>query len=753
MKFGSNVLLGGYLLVFGSCSVGVNSLAARRKDAPNPVTGANELIADDDVEWLLGGGAYEARLSSFLARSGSGSSSDEGGGPGGGARNSDGDDKIGDLGRSIASAYWSLDQKIQECKARPQALRLASSAAVTEVQEAAGALSQVRGKLLQSKAELPESLEWRQSLQAFQAHSAVDCEKAKALQAEERRELGAEAARLQELEGVLKGQCGDGSSAKAASTAGAAAFFQLRGQRQWPENEVCARAHDAFDELQGELKDKITRLKADQEDTNKACESEIVFWQGQENFTSKRQEAIRASIKVASKLLENATKETLSKDARRQNLSAEVLSVEKSCREELSKLLGEIAELQKARSEKAREIGEEEPQDCQVTDWQESPCSVSCGGGTRSLTRQVLVPATNGGTCRPLQLQQKCSNEDCPNDCTLSTWSSWSACSAECDGGFQERRRNITTQPQGDGVPCGNLVSSRPCNSRACERDCILGDWSDWSTCSMPCHGGTQRRSREVAEPPLGSGFCPPQNSDVRLVRRPCNLELCAQATNASTCGSIFADMVFLVDNSGSIGQELLEAFGAVVGELGRRFPLDATQAQVALASFSETATLISNLTADGKALDNKIGSELQWGEGAAFLGRGLALAESLLSNSDTKNVPNRSSNSMKNLGLSARNETSADVQRARTVVVFTDGRISDAFGAQKVARRLRKEGIRLVYALVGRAKESSGLFPHLASEPIEENILFFPGREEFIADPASMAGKVLERTCYDLQG
>ena len=49
----------------------------------------------------------------------------------------------------------------------------------------------------------------------------------------------------------------------------------------------------------------------------------------------------------------------------------------------------------------------------------------------------------------------------CQQDCQLSPWSEWTQCTRDCDGGTQERRREILKKPQLGGKTCLEVASER----------------------------------------------------------------------------------------------------------------------------------------------------------------------------------------------------------------------------------------------------------------------------------------------------
>ena len=54
-----------------------------------------------------------------------------------------------------------------------------------------------------------------------------------------------------------------------------------------------------------------------------------------------------------------------------------------------------------------------------------------------------------------------------PVDCVLEEWSSWSSCSESCSEGFRGRSRNIVQQAEGGGLPCADRHDYQRCNSTA----------------------------------------------------------------------------------------------------------------------------------------------------------------------------------------------------------------------------------------------------------------------------------------------
>nr|XP_039268384.1 hemicentin-1-like [Styela clava] len=202
---------------------------------------------------------------------------------------------------------------------------------------------------------------------------------------------------------------------------------------------------------------------------------------------------------------------------------------------------------------------------CDKDSWSRwGQCSKSCGSGEQSRTR-ICVTAS----CRETRQKRECNSQSCP---VWGKWSKWGACSKKCDIGEQSRTRicingdvgqlgcrgrTIQTQncnedpcPRWSGwspyskcpVTCGGGMqkSTRKCINGTPGKDCIgnaerervcgtsdcsvsFSDWSRWTTCSKPCGGGTQTRSRSCPKE-----NCTPDSFGSRTTQsRRCNSDGC----------------------------------------------------------------------------------------------------------------------------------------------------------------------------------------------------------------------------------
>jgi len=199
-------------------------------------------------------------------------------------------------------------------------------------------------------------------------------------------------------------------------------------------------------------------------------------------------------------------------------------------------------------------------QDCEVTKWSPEACTAKCAGGNQKLTRSVLTHPGGedgvGAKCLPLSAEKRCNLSPCPVDCHLESWSGWSKCSSKCGGGLATRVRDVKVPMQYEGKPCGATSEAKQCNVAACEKNCVLHEWTKWTGCSKDCDGGSQKRQRMIKEPAEGSGTCDDKWSPQRLQYKTCAMHRCkvAVATEVMKCNKSL-DIVLVMDGTPKSGK------------------------------------------------------------------------------------------------------------------------------------------------------------------------------------------------------
>lgn len=166
---------------------------------------------------------------------------------------------------------------------------------------------------------------------------------------------------------------------------------------------------------------------------------------------------------------------------------------------------------------------------CEMSDWSTwGECSVTCGSGQRGRTRTVTPPENGGDYCEPGPLselegckEQSCVKQVCV-DGQWGDWEEWSPCDVSCGGGTTFRRRHMAVAANECGKPAEGLSREEAfCNVDHCHaaRDCVLSEWSDWSSCSATCNGNQKRQRSIIQHGRSGGVLC---DGDIHETQ-PCN--------------------------------------------------------------------------------------------------------------------------------------------------------------------------------------------------------------------------------------
>ena len=147
---------------------------------------------------------------------------------------------------------------------------------------------------------------------------------------------------------------------------------------------------------------------------------------------------------------------------------------------------------------------------CELYDWSDwGPCTVTCGRGTRTRTREVKrQPDDVGRPCGALSETEICEDVSCPyaefvpgpfSTCVLNDSNS------TCGMGMKTREAiclvNGQTADSMDCLQLGAVVTfdfNFTC-TMPCPGECVVGKWGEWSQCSCGSDGNCQQtRHREI---------------------------------------------------------------------------------------------------------------------------------------------------------------------------------------------------------------------------------------------------------------
>merc|ERR1719506_2073565 len=164
------------------------------------------------------------------------------------------------------------------------------------------------------------------------------------------------------------------------------ALSQLSAEVRWARDQAAATLADTEAECKRLTEDyerQTQEWEAQLEDNNaKLAETTGVLNTAEENL---RQKVIEANELL--KMLADARKACVKKIKE----GAETICGIKSIRQELYQMQTYNPFIE----------------DCEVGEWQPGECSVECGGGERTLTREVVTPASNGGAECPIILEKE----------------------------------------------------------------------------------------------------------------------------------------------------------------------------------------------------------------------------------------------------------------------------------------------------------------------------------------------------------
>jgi len=156
-----------------------------------------------------------------------------------------------------------------------------------------------------------------------------------------------------------------------------------------------------------------------------------------------------------------------------------------------------------------------------MSPWSEwNLCSASdCGEtGVKTRTRTCIAPQNGGTPCSGDKTETVECTKDCPS--AVALWSDWSSCTVSCGGGSQERSRTCTGSCTGV-----KTTESQTCNASPCPSDFTYTNWGQWSACSLSCGVGQRSRTRSCIDGQNGGSLCP-ASPDISQSEN-CNIQLC----------------------------------------------------------------------------------------------------------------------------------------------------------------------------------------------------------------------------------
>jgi len=506
---------------------------------------------------------------------------------------------------------------------------------------------------------------------------------------------------------------------------------------------------DRFLVVQAGIVEKRDELRGDLAARKDFCQQQIQeMSESIENMKSSISEA-HTNFAVGTEGQNAAEKGSHTQNALYKELAMNFEKEMKKCCDNQNMYRSEKCALTKIRGELAKMEGQNTfITDCEVTNWQGQDCSVSCGGGTLTKTRRVVVhPMGNGMKCPPLQAQVSCNMAPCPVDCVLGDWSGWSTCSAECSGGVMERVRNVKVDPEHGGTPCEETEEEQACGMASCDEDCKLSEWSQWSTCSKACDGGSFRRTKEIVQPLRGNGQCwEADDEEKRLEFEPCNefdcSKLLPENRSVLECQSK-VDLIILLDGSGSLGdygwQQNKEMASKLISSLegGSEFVKVSLQVFSGPKTWDDYEKCTDELPA-GETLDLKQDCGIEWVSHYTTDTGTLAL--------EVLQLPFPAATTLTSVALG---QAESELVNGRddanaVVVVITDGKPMNQVSTKDAAEQLQEKARMIWVPVGGDAPEE--LIQEVASKPLKDHIISIASFQQM--DKPEFLNKILSSAC-----
>lgn len=312
------------------------------------------------------------------------------------------------------------------------------------------------------------------------------------------------------------------------------------------------------------------------------------------------------------------------------------------------------------------------------------------------------------------------------------------------------RNRDKTIEPENGGDPCPEQAETRECNTFACNADCVLADWSEWSLCSKACDEGTRERTKAIKVPTVGQGKCAKWDDESRLDFIPCNTFDCGDLLPPGRLTvKCFAkvDVIVVMDGSGSLGK-----YG---WKESTNFAKHLIESMVGGGEGVNMGMLLFSGPKDWKLLDDCTGSDpnkkpnptdcgIHWVE---HLTENVSDITKKLENVDWPRRTTLTSLALAEVG-SALIKGRQDAQSI--VVIVTDGKPMSPIKTGQAADKLKRSA-RLIWAPVGSAvKASIEDMKVWASKPARDNVIEI---DTFAAlDTPAMLNKVIAGFCPQIE-
>jgi len=279
----------------------------------------------------------------------------------------------------------------------------------------------------------------------------------------------------------------------------------------------------------------------------------------------------------------------------------------------------------------------------------------------------------------------------------------------------------VKVEAEHGGEPCGVKEEEEGCNIQSCDENCILSDWTEWSSCSQACNTGTQKRTKVIEAAARGGGVCADADSEERLGFKDCNTFSCQQLLGEGRetlhCNSN-VDVVIVMDGSASLGWYGWKQSTVIASNLVRALN---GSAQVAFLLFSGPMTWDAYQRCTGQKkgtydLDKDCG--IQWV--SHFTNDTETLAEEV-SHANLE-WPRRTTLTSFALGQAESELVKGRESANSVVIVITDGFPLSQANTEAAAKKLQEKA-KVIWVPVGGSAPRK-LIRKMASKPRKDHVI-----------------------------
>merc|ERR1719210_524705 len=169
----------------------------------------------------------------------------------------------------------------------------------------------------------------------------------------------------------------------------------------------CEKLQDRFMGILAGIKDMEEKLSNDLVDLQTKCQEIRTSYENTISSLENQLKEEQTNLASASKSMTENQQQSVLGNEQHGELDEEYHTTMAECCDNKNGFTAEICALEKIRGELYRLASVSVSiTDCEVSEWVDEECSVSCGGGKQDRTRTIIIHPVNGSQCPPLRMER-----------------------------------------------------------------------------------------------------------------------------------------------------------------------------------------------------------------------------------------------------------------------------------------------------------------------------------------------------------